>query len=155
MRDGGIQFNGSSHGTHAEYQVTQEGRVRQGCTQAALQHRPSTEAQLADSVTIDPRRSAAILAGRTKWVNKTVLHYCFFAGNSHFSVPKAQADAIRQASATWKAAGVGLEFQEVKKLSEAEVRIGYSTADGRSASAVGRDVLNVPWMNRPPSMDGT
>ena len=32
-------------------------------------------------------------------------------------------------------------FQEVDQLSEAEVRIGYSTADGKSASAVGRDVL--------------
>ena len=40
--------------------------------------------------------------------------------------------------------GIGLEFQEVNQLGEAEVRIGYSTADGSSASAVGREVFDVP-----------
>jgi hypothetical protein len=40
--------------------------------------------------------------------------------------------------------GIGLEFREVNDLAEAEVRIGYSEADGESASSVGRDVLNVP-----------
>src|SRR4030095_5093969 len=59
-------------------------------------------------------------------------------------VPKVQANAIRDAFAKWKAVGIGLDFQEVDQLSEAEVRIGYSTADGESASAVGRDVLKVP-----------
>jgi len=59
-------------------------------------------------------------------------------------VPRTQADAIRGAFAKWKAIGIGLEFREVNQLSEAEVRIGYSTADGSSASAVGRDVLRVP-----------
>lgn len=58
-------------------------------------------------------------------------------------MPKAQADAVRRAFAEWKAIGIGLEFKEVRKLTEAEVRIGYSTADGSSASAVGRDVLTV------------
>jgi hypothetical protein len=100
--------------------------------------------QLAAVVAADPRRAAAILAGRGKWTIGTVLHYCFFTGNSHYAVPKTQADAVRQALSTWKATGIGLEFQEVKDLSEAEVRIGYSTADGSSASAVGRDVLQVP-----------
>jgi hypothetical protein len=76
-------------------------------------------------------------------MNGTVLHYCFF-GKGRFSVPKVQADAIRGALAKWQAVGIGLEFKEVTELSEAEVRIGYSTADGRSASAVGRDVLLVP-----------
>jgi len=72
-----------------------------------------------------------------------VLHYCFFT-SGHYSVPKVQADAIRAAFAKWKAIGIGLDFQEVSQLSEAEVRIGYSTDDRRSASAVGRDVLNTP-----------
>ena len=47
----------------------------------------------------------------------------------------------------WKALGIGLEFKEVSDLSEAEVRIGYSTADGSSASMVGKDVLQVPLRN--------
>jgi hypothetical protein len=39
------------------------------------------------------------------------------------------------------------------QLSEAEVRIGYSTADGSSASAVGRDVLKAP-LNEPTTVYG-
>jgi len=92
----------------------------------------------------DRRGAAAILSTFSKWVNGTVLHYSFFTGNSRYAVPKAQADAIRGAFAAWKGVGIGLEFVEVKQLTEAEVRIGYSTADGSSASAVGRDVLRVP-----------
>jgi hypothetical protein len=101
----------------------------------------------------DPPRAAAILGTHLKWANGTVLHYCFFKGGSHFSVPKAQADAVRGAFAKWKAVGIGLEFQEVNQLSEAEVRIGYSTADGSSASAVGRQVLKVP-LNEPTTVYG-
>src|SRR5262245_53086698 len=109
--------------------------------------------QLAPAVTADPRRAAAILSTSSKWVNGTVLHYCFFGGGSHFSVPKVQADAIRGAFAKWKNVGIGLEFQEVNQLSEAEVRIGYSTADGSSASSVGREVLQVP-LNEPTTVYG-
>lgn len=114
---------------------------------------PRPVPQLPPSVMADPRRAAAILSTRSKWVNGTVLHYCFFGGGSHFSVPKVQADAIRDAFAKWKAVGIGLEFQEVNQLSEAEVRIGYSTVDGQSASAVGREVLTVP-LNEPTTVYG-
>ena len=99
-----------------------------------------------------PAPCPAILAVGSKWVNQTVLHYCFFK-SGHFAVPKAQADAVRQAFATWKAVGIGLDFTEVQQLSEAEVRIGYSVADGSSASAVGRGVLRVP-LNQPTTVYG-
>src|SRR3954470_15516480 len=108
---------------------------------------------LPPSVTSDARRSAAIILTKSKWMNGTVLHYCFFGGGSHFAVPKKQADAVRDAFARWKAVGIGLEFQEVDQLSEAEVRIGYSTADGTSASSVGREVLGVP-LNEPTTVYG-
>src|SRR5512143_156256 len=104
---------------------------------------PRTVPQFSASVTANPLRVAAIILSRAKWVNGTVLHYGFFR-SGHFAVPKAQADAVRDAFTKWKAVGIGLEFQEVDQLSEAEVRIGYSTADGSSASAVGRELLNVP-----------
>jgi hypothetical protein len=84
---------------------------------------PRRAPQLPDSVTVDPHRAAAILAGRAKWVNGTVLHYCFFTAG-HFSVPKVQSDAVRKAVATWESVGIGLRFEEVDQLSEAEVRIG-------------------------------
>lgn len=98
---------------------------------------------LRPSVTADPLRAHAIISTQSKWLNGTVLHYSFFTAG-HFAVPKIQADAVRGAFAKWKAVGIGLDFQEVSQLGEAEVRIGYSTADGSSASSVGRDVLKVP-----------
>jgi hypothetical protein len=104
---------------------------------------PRTVRPLNPTVMSDPLRARAILSTQSKWVNGTVLHYCFFTAG-HFAVPKVQADAIRGAFAKWKAVGIGLDFKEVSQLSEAEVRIGYSTADGSSASQVGRDVLTVP-----------
>ena len=112
---------------------------------------PRPVPHLPDSVLENPLRAAAILEGHSKWLNGTVLHYCFFTGCSHYSVPKTQADAVRQALATWKAVGIGLDFQEVNQLSEA--RVGYSTADGSSASNVGRDVLTVP-LNQPTTVYG-
>lgn len=114
---------------------------------------PRPVRQFSAAVMADPRRASAIISTQSKWVNGTVLHYCLFGGGSRFSVPKVQADAVRGAFAKWKAVGIGLEFQEVGQLSEAEVRIGYSTADGRSASAVGRDVLKVP-LNEPTTVYG-
>lgn len=104
---------------------------------------PRTAPQLRPAIMADPRRAAAIIATNSKWVNGTVLHYCFFT-KGHFAVPTKQADAVRGAFKKWKAIGMGLEFKEVTQLSEAEVRIGYSVADGSSASSVGRDVLRDP-----------
>ena len=85
-------------------------------------------------------------------MNGTVLHYCFFT-SGHYAVPKEQADAVREAFATWKAVGIGLDFQEVSQLGEAEVRVGYSVADGSSASNVGREILTVP-LNQPTTVYG-
>jgi hypothetical protein len=102
-----------------------------------------TARQLHPAVMANPLRASAILSTQSKWVNGTVLHYCFFTAG-HFSVPKVQADAVRGAFAKWKAIGIGLDFQEVTQLSEAEVRIGYSKEDNSSASSVGREILTVP-----------
>lgn len=114
---------------------------------------PRPVPQLPAAVMADPHRARAIISNRTKWVNGTVLHYCFYGAGSRYAVPSAQANAIRSAFADWKAIGIGLVFQEVNQLSEAEVRIGYSTADGTSASAVGRDVLRMPG-NEPTTVYG-
>jgi len=113
---------------------------------------PRPVPQLSPTVLADPLRASAILSTQSKWVNGTVLHYCFFTAD-HFAVPKDQADAVRAAFAKWKAIGIGLDFQEVTQLSEAEVRIGYSLADGSSASNVGRGILSVP-ANQPTTVYG-
>jgi len=89
---------------------------------------------------------------QSKWANGTVLHYCFFTSGK-YSVPKVQADAVRDAFAKWKAVGIGLNFAEVQKLAEAEVRIGYSVKEGASQSAVGREVLTIP-LNQPTTQYG-
>src|SRR6476619_3571107 len=86
---------------------------------------PRTIPPLPPAAEADPRRARAIISTKTKWMNGTVLHYCFFGGGSRFAVPKKQADAIRDAFKKWKAVGIGLDFQEVTKMSEAEVRVGY------------------------------
>jgi hypothetical protein len=114
-----------------------------GQTRPLCRNLPRVAKPLSPTVMADPLRAHAILSTQSKWVNGTVLHYCFFTAG-HFAVPKIQADAVRGAFAKWKAVGIGLDFQEVSQLSEAEVRIGYSVPDGSSASSVGRDVLSVP-----------
>jgi hypothetical protein len=124
----------------------------QGQKRSLCENGPRVPLQLSPTVMADPGRANAIIATQSKWVNGTVLHYCFFTSD-HFAVPKVQADAVREAFAKWKAIGIGLDFQEVSQLSEAEVRIGYSEADGSSASQVGRDVLKVP-ANQPTTRYG-
>jgi Astacin (Peptidase family M12A) len=91
-------------------------------------------------------RQRAILAGGLKWVNGTVLHYCFFTSGP-WAVAKDQQDVVRGAFQEWKDLGVGLSYEEVEQLSEAEVRIGYLGGDG-SWSLVGRDVLTVATNER-------
>jgi hypothetical protein len=113
---------------------------------------PRIPPPLRPAVAADTLRAAAIIATNSKWVNGTVLHYCFFR-KGHFAVPSKQADAVRGAFKKWKAVGIGLDFKEVTQLSEAEVRIGYSVADGSSASSVGRDVLKVS-VNQPTTVYG-
>lgn len=103
-------------------------------------NQPRTIRPLSAAVMADPRRAAAILVTRSKWVNGTVLHYCFFR-KGKFAVPKAQAKAVRAAFAKWKAIGIGLEFKEVDQLGEAEIRIGYLEKDGDSYSSIGREML--------------
>jgi hypothetical protein len=104
---------------------------------------PRTVRPLSATVMADPIRARSIMVSQSKWMNGTVLHYCFFT-SGHFAVPKRQAAAIRNAFARWKRVGIGLQFKEVKELREAEVRIGYSIKDGGSYSSVGREVLNDP-----------
>jgi hypothetical protein len=105
---------------------------------------------------LDFERLNAILPGRTKWVNGTVLHYYFFdrdIDGSQISFPdgtsrfvswvgaKAQREVVRDAFDTWRELGIGLEFREVADRSEAELRIGFLFDFDGSWSYVGRDVL--------------
>jgi len=97
-------------------------------------------------------RVRAIVEGASKWLNGTVLHYCFFDDGVHgsdvtWTAPQAQRDVVRRAFETWKALGIGLVFREVTSLPEAEVRIGFDQGDG-SWSYLGRQVLQIPVPER-------
>jgi len=92
-----------------------------------------------------PGRVQAIRTVQKKWVNGTVLHYHFLEGD--WTWPEQQKDAVRNAFATWKGLGIGLDFSEVDDPSEAELRIGFDQGDG-SWSFVGTDVLTNSDRNR-------
>ncbi|WP_395298144.1 hypothetical protein ACF9IK_35345 [Kitasatospora hibisci] len=88
-----------------------------------------------------PARASAIRTVRKRWLNGTVLHYCFLDTGGP-DRPPGQPDAVRNAVTEWKDLGIGLDFREVDDSSEAEVRISFK--GDKSESAVGRDVLQVP-----------
>lgn len=84
---------------------------------------------------IDPERAAFVLNLSDMWVNGTVIHYCFFEHTKHASPESWTGNAadkrqVRKAFQEWKDLGMGLEFVEVKKLDEAEIRIGFDQGEG-------------------------
>lgn len=97
---------------------------------------------------LSPERASAIVVGRSKWVNGTVLRYCFLeSGNG---VSKTWLDEVHRGFQQWKDLGIGLEFQEVSRPADAEIRITFRQGDG-SWSYIGRDCLLIgiaqPTMN--------
>ncbi len=84
---------------------------------------------------LDPHRADFVAKLSNMWVNGTVIHYCFFEHTKHDSPERwtgrtADKRQVRKAFQQWKDLGVGLELMEVKKLDEAEIRIGFDQDDG-------------------------
>lgn len=77
-----------------------------------------------------------------KWVNGTKLRYYFFK-DGLFSGDAAHEQLVRDAFKVWEDVGIGLVFEEINEIAEAEVRIGF-LRDNRSWSYVGRDVIDIP-----------
>ncbi|CAM5359659.1 hypothetical protein SVIOM342S_01765 [Streptomyces violaceorubidus] len=108
-------------------------------------------------------RAAALVGGQRMWVNGTVLHYCFLGGDTDTSVvpmpgtgrprrgswvgTEEQRDVVRDCFRQWLDLGIGLDLEEVRDRSEAELRIGFQPGDG-SWSAVGKDALRVGLNDR-------
>ena len=96
--------------------------------------------------TLDPdvsdARARAIRYIEKKWVNGTTLHYYFFTSGDDAGAKK-QKKLVRQAFDVWKNVGIGLKFEEVDEITDAEVRIGFRRGDG-AWSYVGRDVIDIP-----------
>src|SRR3954468_23364335 len=75
--------------------------VVKGQARPFCQNGPRVLPQLSPAVMAHTLVDGEISSSRSKWVNGTVLHYCFFT-SGHFEVPRAQADAVRKAFAKWK-----------------------------------------------------
>lgn len=90
---------------------------------------------------VSDRRASLIRITEKKWVNGTVLHYCFLNEPSTWRGGDDQKDVVRNAFSEWKQLGIGLEFSEVADPQVAEIRIGFDQNDG-SWSYVGRDNID-------------
>lgn len=91
---------------------------------------------------VSPHRARLIRYSDKKWVNGTKLKYYFFKEGS-FAGGAEQEDMVREGFAVWEDLRIGISFQEVSDISEAEVRIGFLDGDG-AWSYVGRDVIDIP-----------
>jgi hypothetical protein len=109
------------------------------------------------STDMDPYRAQLIVIIEKKWVNGTTLHYYFFDketdgrnvrllnGSSEWrtwTTTEAEKDVVRNAFASWKDQGMGVDFKEVDSRGEAEIRIGFMRGDG-AWSYVGRDIIDI------------
>ncbi|MEZ5812111.1 MAG: M12 family metallopeptidase [Rhizobiaceae bacterium] len=77
-----------------------------------------------------------------KWVNGTVLHYYFFAEGA-WAGPAGEMQLVRDGFKVWEDVGIGVRFEEVDNIEDAEIRIGFLQGDG-AWSYVGRDVIDIP-----------
>ncbi|MCB0164826.1 MAG: hypothetical protein KDI79_11405 [Anaerolineae bacterium] len=91
---------------------------------------------------VSPDRAELIRLIEKKWVNGTKLRYYFFESGS-YSAGNSQKDLVRKGFDIWRKVGIGITFEEVTDISEAEIRIGFLQGDG-SWSYVGRDVIDIP-----------
>ena len=90
---------------------------------------------------IDSGRVFLIRYVEKKWVNNTILHYCFLSSPASWRGADNQKQAVRDAFKKWKDLGIGLQFVEVDQASSAEIRIGFKS--GGSWSYVGRDAIDL------------
>ena len=85
-------------------------------------------------------RVSAIFKLDKIWANGTTLRYYFFT-NSRMRGTSAERDVVRNAFGLWKEVGIGLNFEEVTNIDDAEIRIGFLRGDG-AWSYLGRDILH-------------
>ncbi|MEG4083614.1 matrixin family metalloprotease [Microcoleus sp. POL10_C6] len=91
---------------------------------------------------VSPERARLIRLIGKKWVNGTKLRYYFFESGPN-SGGNEQKEIVRQGFEVWKKVGIGIKFEEVRNISEAEIRIGFVQGDG-AWSYLGRDAIDIP-----------
>lgn len=105
---------------------------------------------------VSGQRLLAILANDSKWVSGTVLRYYFFDRDTDgehvvradgstqwcgWTTDNAHKELVRGAFQRWQDIGIGVDFLEVDRREEAEVRIGFMLGDG-AWSYLGRGILD-------------
>lgn len=111
------------------------------------------------SAEINPLRAELIRDLENKWVSGTKLKYYFFNkdsegeevfytdGTSKFVTWKAPSQkylaVVREAFKAWTDLKIGVSFEEVDNIDDAEIRIGFMDGDG-SWSYIGRVILGIP-----------
>jgi hypothetical protein len=95
---------------------------------------------------VSAERARLIEIVSKKWVNGTKLRYAFMDGGS--SSADVQKDFVRRGFEVWRNVGIGIQFEEVKDRTSAEIRIAFVEGDG-AWSYVGRDVIDIPGQNEP------
>lgn len=88
---------------------------------------------------VSAERARLLRQSANKWLNGTTLRYWFFDKPRQWTAANAQKDVVREAFATWKALGIGLDFAEAAKRADADLRIAFEQGGG-SWSYIGTDV---------------
>ncbi len=91
---------------------------------------------------VSPDRERLLRYIDRKWVNGTTLRYYFFP-TAPWSGPAAERALVRNGFQVWEDVDIGITFQEVTDIEDAEIRIGFLQRDG-AWSYVGRDVIDIP-----------
>lgn len=91
---------------------------------------------------VSRERERLIRITEKKWVNGTKLRYYFFESGP-YSAGNDQKEIVREGFDVWKDLGIGIKFEEVEDIAEAEIRIGFLRGDG-AWSYLGRDVVDIP-----------
>ena len=91
---------------------------------------------------VSNNRARLIRVAEKKWVNGTILHYCFLEDEPRLVArDDAQKEVVKNAFNLWANIGIGIKFKQVFSPEDAEIKIGFDQRDG-SWSYVGRDILN-------------
>ena len=115
---------------------------------------PRPQPPLPAAVAADPRRARAILDTRSKWLNRTVLHYCFFT--RQLPLRRAQGAGRRRSAsafAEWKAPGhrprvPGSAVSSAKPRFASATRRPTAARPRRSAATCCSVPLNEPTTRR-------
>ena len=104
------------------------------------------------SLDVGPERASLIRNSDRKWANGTKLRYHFLTSPVGLVGSGADRQKVRDGFRAWKDIGIGLDFEEVQLLDEAEIRIGFER-NGGHWSYVGRDILGIAQSDRTMNLD--